>query len=104
MSKLHARILLPVLAAFVALAIGAGLAVAKSTGGSALPSGTYKIGFVESKTGRLAFYDPPFYQGLKLGIDQINAKGGVGGKLKLAADHRRTARAIRRRVPSSRAI
>ena len=50
---------------------------------SALPSGTYKIGFVESKTGRLAFYDPPFYQGLKVGIDQINAKGGVGGKLKL---------------------
>ncbi len=83
MSKLHARILLPVLAAVVALAIGAGLAVAKSTGASALPSGTYKIGFVESKTGRLAFYDLPFYQGLKVGIDQINAAGGVGGKLKL---------------------
>ena len=39
--------------------------VAKSSGASALPSGTYKIGFVESKTGRLAFYDMPFYQGLK---------------------------------------
>ena len=83
MSKLHARILLPVLAAVVALAIGAGLAVAKSTGASALPSGTYKIGFVESKTGRLAFYDLPFYQGLKVAVDQINAAGGVGGKLKL---------------------
>ena len=83
MSKLHARILLPVLAALVALAIGAGLAVAKSSGASALPSGTYKIGFVESKTGRLAFYDVPWYQGLAGAIDQINAKGGVGGKLKL---------------------
>ena len=83
MSKLHARILLPVLAALVALAIGAGLAVAKSSGASALPAGTYKIGFVESKTGRLAFYDLPFYQGLKVAIDQINAAGGVGGKLKL---------------------
>ena len=57
--------------------------MAESSGSSALPSGTYKIGFVESKTGRLAFYDIPFYQGLKLAVDQINAKGGVGGKLKL---------------------
>ena len=83
MSKLHARILLPILAALVALAVGTGLGLAKSGGGSALPSGTYKIGFVESKTGRLAFYDVPWYQGLAGAIDQINAKGGVGGKLKL---------------------
>jgi branched-chain amino acid transport system substrate-binding protein len=82
-SKLHARILLPVLAAVVVLAVGAGLGVAKPTAGSALPSGTYKIGFVQSKTGRLAFYDGPFNQGLQEGIREINAQGGVGGKLKL---------------------
>jgi branched-chain amino acid transport system substrate-binding protein len=81
--KLRARFVLPLLVALIALAVGTGLGVAKSTGKNTLPSGTYKIGFVESKTGRLAFYDPPFYQGLKLGVDQINAKGGVGGKLKL---------------------
>lgn len=50
---------------------------------SALPPGTYKIGFVESITGRLAFYDPNFASGLKVRIDQINAEGGVDGKLKL---------------------
>lgn len=50
---------------------------------SSLPSGTYKIGFVESITGRLAFYDPTFAAGLQLRIDQINAEGGVDGKLKL---------------------
>lgn len=82
-SQFHARILFPVLVALVALSVGTGLAVAKSSAGSALPSGTYKIGFVESKTGRLAFYDGPFRQGLQEAIGQINAKGGVGGKLKL---------------------
>jgi branched-chain amino acid transport system substrate-binding protein len=59
------------------------LGVAKPTAGSALPSGTYKIGFVESKTGRLAFYDIPFFQGMQVALNEINAKGGVGGKLKL---------------------
>jgi branched-chain amino acid transport system substrate-binding protein len=70
-------------ACLVTLSVGTGVSMAKSGGTSALPSGTYKIGFVESKTGRLAFYDIPFYQGLKLAVDQINAKGGVDGKLKL---------------------
>ncbi len=86
MSQLRKRVLISGLAAaVVALAIG-GLAAAKSDKGgksAAVPSGTYKIGFVESITGRLAFYDPIFAAGLKVRIDQINAKGGVGGKLKL---------------------
>ncbi|MEI7761284.1 MAG: ABC transporter substrate-binding protein [Thermoleophilia bacterium] len=58
-------------------------ALAAKSKSSALPAGTYKIGFVESKTGRLAFYDIPFYQGLQVAVDAINAKGGVGGKVKL---------------------
>jgi branched-chain amino acid transport system substrate-binding protein len=77
------RIALLGVVATAALAVGVGFAMAKPTEGSALPSGTYTIGFVESITGRLAFYDPPFAQGLKLAIDQINAKGGIGGKLKI---------------------
>jgi branched-chain amino acid transport system substrate-binding protein len=81
--KVRVRYLLPVLVGLAAVAVAAGLASAKPTGASALPSGTYKIGFVESITGRLAFYDPVFAQGMKLAINQINAKGGVGGKLKL---------------------
>lgn len=84
MPKLRMRVALPALVAVAAaLAVSVSLATATTGKKSALPSGTYKIGFVESITGRLAFYDPVFAQGLKLGIDQINAKGGVGGKLKL---------------------
>lgn len=67
----------------VAAAVGASLATAKSGKGSALPSGTYKIGYVESITGRLAFYEPPWGDGVKTAIGLLNAKGGVGGKLKL---------------------
>jgi branched-chain amino acid transport system substrate-binding protein len=74
---------LSLLAGLAVLAVAAGLATAKPTAGSALPSGTYKIGFVESITGRLAFYDPVFAQGMRLAVAQINAKGGVAGKLKL---------------------
>jgi branched-chain amino acid transport system substrate-binding protein len=83
MRHVRIRVALVVGACLATLAIGTGVGVAKSGGSTALESGTYKIGFVESKTGRLAFYDVPFYQGLKQAVDQINAKGGVDGKLKL---------------------
>jgi branched-chain amino acid transport system substrate-binding protein len=52
-------------------------------GGGGLSAGSYKIGFVESITGRLAFYDPVFAQGMKVAISQVNDKGGVDGKLRL---------------------
>jgi branched-chain amino acid transport system substrate-binding protein len=83
MKNARVRMALLIGACLVTLAVGTGASVAKSGKGSALPSGTYKIGFVYSKTGRLAFYDVPFYQGLKQVVDSINAKGGVDGKLKL---------------------
>jgi branched-chain amino acid transport system substrate-binding protein len=67
----------------VVAAVGAGIAAAKSQRGTAVPAGTYKIGYVESITGRLAFYEPPWGEGVKTAIDQLNAKGGIGGKLKL---------------------
>ena len=83
MGKVRARTALILGACLATLAMGTGVSVAKSSSAGALEAGTYKIGFVYSKTGRLAFYDVPFYQGLKQAVDQINAKGGVGGKLKL---------------------
>lgn len=83
MRKIQRRIAVVLLVAVIAVGVAVSAAVAAKSKSSALPAGTYKIGFVESKTGRLAFYDIPFYQGLKLAADQINAKGGVGGKLKL---------------------
>jgi branched-chain amino acid transport system substrate-binding protein len=76
-------LLLAALGAIAAAAVGASLAAARSGRSVALPSGTYKIGYVESITGRLAFYEPPWGEGVKTAIDQVNAKGGVDGKLKL---------------------
>jgi branched-chain amino acid transport system substrate-binding protein len=72
------------IAAIVAVvaAVGTGIAAAKTAKRSDVPSGTYKIGYVESLTGRLAFYEPPWGDGVKTAIDQLNAKGGVDGKLK----------------------
>jgi branched-chain amino acid transport system substrate-binding protein len=61
----------------------AGPAATAEENGEGLPEGTYKIGFVESITGRLAFYDPVFAQGMKVAINQINDEGGVDGKLRL---------------------
>jgi branched-chain amino acid transport system substrate-binding protein len=61
----------------------AGPAATAEEDGEGLPEGTYKIGFVESITGRLAFYDPVFAQGMKVAISQINDEGGVDGKLRL---------------------
>jgi branched-chain amino acid transport system substrate-binding protein len=63
---------------------GGAAATAEENGdGEGLSEGTYKIGFVESITGRLAFYDPVFAQGMKVAISQINDEGGVDGKLRL---------------------
>lgn len=60
-----------------------GTAATAEENGEGLSEGTYKIGFVESITGRLAFYDPVFAQGMKVAISQINDEGGVDGKLRL---------------------
>lgn len=82
MSSVTKRVVIP--AALVTIAaIGASLAAATSQKGSALPSGTYKIGYVQSITGRLAFYEGGWANGVKTAIAQVNAKGGVAGKLKL---------------------
>src|SRR5919109_415410 len=89
--KLRRVAILLALAAALVLAAAAcgggdgdeGAEEAETTEAGQLPSGTYKIGFVESITGRLAFYDPIFARGMKVAIEQINDKGGVDGRLKL---------------------
>jgi branched-chain amino acid transport system substrate-binding protein len=51
---------------------------------------TYKIGYAVSKTGRLTFFEEPFLKGLQLAIDQINAAGGIDGKVKIELEQRDT--------------
>jgi branched-chain amino acid transport system substrate-binding protein len=72
-----------VLLALSAAGSAAPLGTDQSGRSSALPSGTYVIGYDGGFTGRLTFYESAFLPGLKAQIAAINARGGVGGKLKL---------------------
>lgn len=59
---------------------------ASGSGGSSGPlkAGTvFKVGYAASQTGRLAIFEQPFIQGLKMQVDQINQAGGIGGKAKI---------------------
>ena len=67
--------------------------------------GTVRIGIIESQTGQYAAYGLPGLWGTQIGIDEINAAGGVtvdGKKVKIAIVPRRTAlmTAVIRRRPS----
>ncbi|MEA2241320.1 MAG: branched-chain amino acid transport system substrate-binding protein [Solirubrobacteraceae bacterium] len=78
-----------VAACAVAAGCGGGANAAPSSGGGALKSGqTYKVGYAVSKTGRLTFFEEPFLKGLELGIEQINAAGGIDGKVKIQLEQR----------------
>ncbi|UCI31851.1 ABC transporter substrate-binding protein [Mesorhizobium sp. B4-1-4] len=46
-------------------------------------SDDFLIGVATAQTGQLAPYDQPALAGFKLAIDDINAKGGLGGKYKV---------------------
>lgn len=48
--------------------------------GSKQDDGTIVIGVVTAQTGALASYDQPSLAGLRMAIDEINARGGLGGK------------------------
>jgi branched-chain amino acid transport system substrate-binding protein len=85
------------LGAACALAVGCGSNdEGTSTGGdgsagAGLQAGdTYKVGYAVSKTGRLTFFEEPFLKGLELGIEQINAAGGIDGKVKIELELRDT--------------
>ncbi|MCZ4271679.1 ABC transporter substrate-binding protein [Maritalea porphyrae] len=60
--------------------IVAGAALAVAMTGTTFAD-TLKIGVATSQTGGLATYDGPVIEGLKLGVDEINAAGGIGGTL-----------------------
>lgn len=68
-------------AAIVALCCSAGA-------GLALEAGTYKIGWASDKSNYLSFVDEPLAKGMEVAIEEINAKGGIGGKLKIQLDRR----------------
>lgn len=50
----------------------------------------YKIGVATGQTGYLAVTDGPTLKGLQLGVDEINAAGGIDGKWKIELDIRNT--------------
>ena len=75
-------------AAVAACALVASVAVAAQPDRSGLGAGTFKVGYGNNLSGFLAVHDALISNGAKLAIDQINAKGGVGGKVELALDLR----------------
>ena len=43
----------------------------------------FKLGFIGGLTGYLAPYDQPSLDGLQFGVDEVNAAGGLQGKMKV---------------------
>ena len=69
---------------------GTTLAVALTTSAAwaELEPGTYKIGWATDKTEYLSFVDEPLHKGMQVAIDEINAGGGIDGKVKIELDAR----------------
>lgn len=63
----------------VALLLGAALASFQATA----RADEVTIGLATAQTGGLAPYDQPSLAGFKMAVDEINAKGGLGGKYKI---------------------
>src|ERR671936_2678143 len=70
----------------LALAVAAGIAVGQGPNTSGLKKGTFKVGYGNNLSGFLAVHDHLISNGAILAIEQINAKGGVGGRVKLSLD------------------
>jgi branched-chain amino acid transport system substrate-binding protein len=56
------------------------------SGGDLKQGATVKVGYAASQTGRLAIFEQPFIQGLKVQVDKINKAGGIDGKAKIELD------------------
>jgi branched-chain amino acid transport system substrate-binding protein len=67
----------------LALAVAAGIAVGQGPNTSGLRKGTLKVGYGNNLSGFLAVHDHLISNGAILAVEQINAKGGVGGKVRL---------------------
>jgi len=73
--------------ALAVIVVGAAAAVAVATGSTSrtdLGKGTIKVGYGNNLTGFLAVHDKLISNGAKLAVEQINGKGGIGGKVKIA--------------------
>ena len=69
--------------AAAAAALVASVAVSARPNQSGLTAGTFKVGYGNNLSGFLAVHDHLISDGAILAVEQINAKGGVGGKVKL---------------------
>ncbi len=65
------------------LALGLAGAISLGSAATAVAEDTLKIGFVGGQTGYLAIFDQPVLQGAEMAINDINAAGGIDGKIKL---------------------
>lgn len=69
---------------YKALAAATAMAVFAQVGGSAgVSAETLKIGLATGQTGGLAPYDGPAIEGFQIAVDEINAKGGINGTIKI---------------------
>jgi branched-chain amino acid transport system substrate-binding protein len=71
-------------AALVVVALAAGFTQGSSSTG--LAKGSISVGYGNNLTGFLAVHDKLISNGAKLAVAQINAKGGIGGKVKINLD------------------
>jgi branched-chain amino acid transport system substrate-binding protein len=53
-----------------------------------LQKGTFTIGWAADRTEYLSFVDEPVQKGMEVAVDEINAAGGIDGKLKIKLDIR----------------
>lgn len=77
--------LLAAVGALVAVALVTGFSTGPSSS-NALRKGTISIGYGNNLTGFLAVHDKLISNGARLAVAQINARGGIGGKVKIKMD------------------
>ncbi len=65
-----------------------GSASASPDGGGLKAGDTVKVGYAAGQSGWLAIFDLPLIQGLKTAVNDINASGGIDGKVKIDLDIR----------------
>ena len=68
---------------FHGLTVGAMIAAAGWVAAPANAADMIKVGFAGAQTGYLAPYDQPSLRGIELAVEEVNAAGGIGGKIKI---------------------
>src|ERR671930_1914285 len=88
MSRGKRRLLVLLGVAALTLAVAASITVGQGPNTSGLKKGIFKVGYGNNLSGFLAVHDHLISNGAILAVEQINAKGGVGGKVRLKLDLR----------------